>query len=127
MTPSKISLSEPIIFRAVGHLILTPSVAVPIRVALPRRETCMGILTMKPLSELGEVLFREALRYDHTVSLWIGCCRFECRVAAKADETGRVLIRADDFLRGVSTAAKVYQPDDGGSVDEDTEAWRNAG
>jgi hypothetical protein len=105
---SDVTRDYPITFVAEGDLKLGPDFRIPIKIALPTDERCMGLFVATPLSAFGEIVFRQALSRNQVVALYVGGCDMTARVATKGDNTGTIWLYAEDVLRGLARPVTLY-------------------
>jgi hypothetical protein len=97
-----------ITFVADGDLKLGLRARIPIKIALPTHERCMGLLKVTPLSAFGQSVVHQTLSRDDVVELFLGGCNINARVSTKGDNTGTIWVYAEDMLRGLARPFTLY-------------------
>jgi hypothetical protein len=77
---------------------------IPIKIALPAGDWCLGLLQVTPLSAFGDSIFRHFSRHD-VLALYVAGCDINARVATTGNKTGPISIYAEDLLRGLARPA----------------------
>ena len=88
-------------FVAYGDL-LGRDYRIPVKVALPADDWCIGLFQVTPLSSFGESVFRQALSRLDVVELYIAGRNIYALVASKGDNTGTIWIYAEEVLHGLA-------------------------
>jgi hypothetical protein len=115
-TPKKSSASKPsrvtyyyrTKFVAYGDL-LGRNCRLPVKVALPADDWCMGLFQVTPLSAFGERVFRQDLSRLDVVELYIAGRNVNALVASKGDNSGKIWIYADEVLHGLGYRVSVEE------------------
>jgi hypothetical protein len=93
-------------FLAYGDL-LDRDYRIPVKVALPADDWCIGLFQVTPLSAFGESVFRHDLSRLDVVELFIAGCNINALVASKGD--GTIWIYAEEVLHGLAHRASVEE------------------
>lgn len=93
-------------FVAYGDL-LGRDYRIPVKVALPADDWCMGLFQVTPLSAFGESVFRQDLSRLDVVELFIAGRNINALVASKGD--GTIWIYAEEVLHGLAYRVSVEE------------------
>jgi hypothetical protein len=99
--PSRVTYYYRTKFVAYGNL-LGRDYRIPVKVALPADDWCIGLFHVTPLSAFGNSVFRQALSRLDVVELYIAGCNIYALVASKGDNAGTIWIYADAVLHGLA-------------------------
>ena len=80
---------------------------IPVKVALPADDWCMGLFQVTPLSAFGRSIFRQDLSRLDVVELYITGRNVNALVASKGDNT--IWIYADEVLHGLGYRVTVEE------------------
>jgi hypothetical protein len=94
-------------FVAYGDLLLGRDHRLPVKVALPADDWCIGVFQVTPLSAFGERVVRQDLSRLDVIELYIAGSYIYALVAAKGDKT--IWIYADEVLRGLAHRVAVKE------------------
>jgi hypothetical protein len=95
-------------FVAYGDL-LGRDYRIPVKVALPADDWCIGLFQVTPLSAFGENVFRQDLSRLDVVELCIAGSNIYALVASKGDNIGTIWIYAEEVLHGLAHRVSVEE------------------